>query len=157
MPAIEVEVANTSAHQIDEQRLVAAVTRVLQGEGICSARISVAVVDDETIHRLNGEYLDHDYATDVLSFAFDPIGDQLNGELVLSADTALRVAPEFEWSAEDEMLLYAIHGTLHLVGYDDQSDSEQNEMRGKERDYLAIFDLKPRYEQTSGEELSRGT
>ncbi len=144
---IEVEVNNASAHAIDEARLSEFVRAVLDGEGIRTAQVSVAVVDDKTIHRLNREYLDHDYATDVLSFSFERDEDQLNGELVISADTAARVAPEFGWSASDELLLYAAHGALHLVGYDDQDECDRDEMRSKERDYLGTVGLQPRYDE----------
>ena len=54
----------------------------------------------------------------MLSFVLEQ-GDGLEGEVVVGAETALRAAPQFGWSPHDELLLYVIHGTLHLVGHDD--------------------------------------
>src|SRR5208283_1228275 len=98
-------------------------------------RISVAVVDDETIARLNWQYLRHRGAADVLSFLLDQ-SDGLEGEVVVGAETALRSAPQYGWPPHDELLLYVIHGTLHLVGHDDANAALRAEMRKKESDIL---------------------
>ncbi len=110
-----------SRHPVDEAQLIEAATAVLQDSAFSSAAISLAVVDDATIHELNRRYLDHDWPTDVLSFVLEDDGDHLEGEVILSADTAAAAAAEVGWPAADEQLLYVIHGMLHLVGYDDKS------------------------------------
>lgn len=133
-------------HKVDRARLKEGVKRVLQGEGIEHAVISIAVVDDPTMHDLNRRYLQHDYPTDVLSFLLEEDDDRLEGEIIISADYAAREAEQFAWSAQDEMLLYVIHGALHLAGYDDLEPEVKAEMRSKERQYLAAFDLSPRYD-----------
>jgi probable rRNA maturation factor len=122
------------------------VQRVLAGEGIEKAVISIAVVDDPTMHQLNRQYLQHDYPTDVLSFLLEDDDDRIEGEIIISADYAAREAEQFGWSPQDEMLLYVIHGSLHLVGYDDLEPEFKTEMRAKEREYLATFGLTPRYD-----------
>jgi len=127
---------------IDEHRLVAAVQAVLEESSYSSAVVSLAVVDDPTIHRLNNEFLQHDYPTDVLSFLLEDDGSSLEGELVLSADTAARNAEEFQWPAHDELTLYAIHGTLHLVGYDDKSSAQERKMREAEARHLERLSIK---------------
>jgi probable rRNA maturation factor len=60
----------------------------------------------------------------------------LDGQIVVSADTAERVAPQYGWSTDEELLLYVIHGALHLVGYDDTTDAARRRMRSGERFYL---------------------
>ncbi|MDA1049245.1 MAG: rRNA maturation RNase YbeY [Planctomycetota bacterium] len=145
---IKVEIANKqSEHVFDAKLLQAAVRRVLDGESIEEADVSVAIVDDATIHVLNRKYLQHDYATDVLSFLLSSSGDLLEGEIIVSADTAAREAIRFRSSLLDELLLYLIHGTLHLAGYDDASDSERATMRVKERQYLGALGRPPNYEE----------
>lgn len=109
---------------------------VLQGESVAEADVSVAIVDDPAIHLLNRKYLEHDYATDVLSFLLSAIDEPLEGEIIVSADTAKREANRYAWSITDELLLYVIHGTLHIIGYDDASDRDRELMRAKERAYL---------------------
>jgi probable rRNA maturation factor len=62
--------------------------------------------------------------------------DHLEGEIVVSRQTADRVAAEQAWSADDELLLYVIHGMLHLVGFDDHSEADIAAMRDQEKHYL---------------------
>jgi probable rRNA maturation factor len=135
-------VANEQAKlAIDESRIVAAVHTVLASSDFSSANISIAVVDDPTMHELNNQYLKHDYPTDVLSFVLDDSTDTLDGEVIVSADTAIREAAEAGWSADNELLLYVIHGTLHLIGHDDHEPSGQTEMVAAEASCLKQLDL----------------
>ena len=64
--------------------------------------------------------------------------------MIVSSETAIRSAARLGWSAEDELLLYVIHGTLHLVGYDDGTPAERDVMRRQEAHYLAGFGLERR-------------
>ncbi len=147
---IDIQVTNEQ-HTIPvvDDRVQLVVRKILDDEGIRHASISIAVVDNCAIHALNRRYLEHDYPTDVLSFVLAHDGDRLEGEIVTSADTAVANAEQFGWSADDELLLYVIHGTLHLAGYDDQTDAARGEMRARERHYLAQFGLVPRYKEPS--------
>ncbi|MEO8493800.1 MAG: rRNA maturation RNase YbeY [Planctomycetota bacterium] len=147
---IQVEIANEqSKHAFDADLLQQAVRIVLDGESVDRADVSVAIVDDATIQGLNRKYLQHDYATDVLSFLLSQPGEPLEGEIIVSADTAAREAIRFGWNKEDELLLYLIHGTLHLIGHHDASDPERAAMRSKERQYLARLGRHPNYEERS--------
>jgi probable rRNA maturation factor len=133
----------------DDPRIVQAVRDILRDHGVRQAQISLAVVDDATIHDVNRRYLNHDYATDVLSFLLESEGDRLEGEIVVSADTASETARGVGWPAADELLLYVVHATLHLVGYDDAEPTDRDRMRDKERHYLQAFGLNPCYESDS--------
>lgn len=136
----ELSLANEqTTHAVDAKRLVSAARRVLIDSKYSSAIVSIAVVDDRTIHGLNRQFLNHDYPTDVLSFVLDADESRLKGEVVLSADTAASVAAAGGWKAADEQLLYVVHGLLHLVGLDDQSTEAARQMRAAERYYLHEF------------------
>jgi len=128
----------------NDPRLEQAATAILSEALVDRATLSIAIVDDPTIHGLNRQYLDHDYPTDVLSFLLERDKGSLEGEVIVSLDMAARRAAEFGWSAADELLLYVIHGTLHLVGYDDQVEAARGEMRAAERRILAQFGIEPR-------------
>lgn len=141
---------------VDEDLLRRAVEWIVAEAGIRQATISLAIVDDPTIHRLNREYLQHDYATDVLSFLLEQEADSLEGEVIVSADTAAERAAEFGWSPHDELLLYVVHGTLHLVGYNDHKPEERQAMRRQERACLAQFGLEHRFEEETPPALRRG-
>lgn len=121
---------------IDEARLTRAVQAVLADSAYPSASISIALVDDATIQGLNAKFLAHDYPTDVLSFVLEDSPELLEGELIVSTETALRAAAEACWTAQDELLLYVIHGALHLIGYRDKVSDEQAAMCAAEGIYL---------------------
>ncbi len=145
--AIKVALVNEQDRlPIDAERLCASVRAVLVGEGIVRANISLAIVDDPTMHDLNRRYLNHDEPTDVISFALDHSPGFVDGEIIASADTAVSAASRFSWLPADELLLYIIHGALHLVGYDDLTDEKAPQMRDRERHYLGQFGLSPRYD-----------
>src|SRR5438128_3013960 len=120
---------------IDFRKMREVVRAVLDGEGKPEAEISLAFVDNATIHTLNKRYLDHDEPTDVLSFPLSE-GKKLAGELVIGAEVAQAQAAERGHDVQAELALYVIHGLLHLCGYDDHSDEDVKEMRERERAYL---------------------
>jgi len=136
-PDLRVLIANQqSSLAVDESQLEAAIQAVFRDSAYRSGSVSIAVVDDPTIHELNRQYLEHDYPTDVLSFVLEDREPSLEGELVVSTDTATRNAAEYAWPAHSELLLYVIHGALHLVGYRDHQISEITAMRRAEAKYL---------------------
>jgi probable rRNA maturation factor len=122
----------------DRARYEQAAAWVARRYGISSLQVSIAIVDDPTIHALNREHLDHDWPTDVISFVFESDDEtgRVEGEIIASVDTAARLAPAAGWRAEDELLLYVVHGLLHLAGLDDIEPEDQAEMRAAERDCL---------------------
>ena len=148
MAVIKVEIANEqSEHNFDSDLLRKAVRIVLEGELVEHGDVSVAIVDDAAMHLLNLKYLQHDYATDVLSFLLSTAAETLEGEIIVSADTAAREAIRYGWDKADELLLYLIHGTLHLLGHDDVSEPDRQAMRDKERLYLAQLGRHPNYNE----------
>ena len=133
-----IDVANRqTALEVDQGQIVQAVEMILRDAAVTKADVSVALVDDTTMHGLNLQYLEHDYPTDVLSFVLERAEDLLEGEVIVSAETAASQALGFGWSPCEELLLYVIHGTLHLVGYDDGTSDARAEMRSRESDCLA--------------------
>ena len=144
---LEIEIHNAqSLHPVDAPRLQAAIRSLLDDEGVRAGVISLAVVDDQAIQQLNDRFLGHDRPTDVLSFLLDRQDDRLEGEVIVSAETASACASRFGWSTDDELLLYVTHGLLHLVGYDDQTPRDRHRMRNRERHHLARLGLEPAYE-----------
>jgi probable rRNA maturation factor len=137
--AIEVEVSDTQEHlAVDHGLLVRLARRVLAGEAVAAGSVSIAVVDDATIHAVNRRHLAHDWPTDVLSFRLSDPGDPfLSGELVVSAERAATLARRFAVDPHAELALYVVHGLLHLCGYDDQDASGTEAMRRREGEILS--------------------
>lgn len=134
----QVEIMSHLEGEFPVELLERAVRHLLQESRVLRAEISVAIVDDPTIHQLNRQFLQHDYPTDVLTFPLESPEENglLAGEIIVSWDTAQRHAAELGLSAEGELLLYVVHGTLHLLGFDDHEAEEAAAMRNAERDCL---------------------
>jgi len=127
---------------IDRKALRHVVQTVLEGEDVGDAEISLAFVDNATIHQLNKRYLNHDEPTDILTFPLsEPGARKLSGELVIGAEVALAQAQSRGHDVQTELALYVIHGILHLCGFDDKSAKDCEEMRRRERHYLAVLRL----------------
>ena len=102
--------------------------------------VSLVVLDDPAIRRLNRRFLGHDYATDVLSFNLQP--GTLFGEVYISVTTANREAKMRGIAPSEELLRYAIHGMLHLFGHDDHRPEDRRRMGSRQEALL-------RYVQTT--------
>jgi probable rRNA maturation factor len=127
---------------IDRPRLKVVARVVLEGEGVTAAAISLAFVDNATIHRLNKQFLNHDEPTDVITFPLSgPGAKTLEGEIVVGAEVARARAAELRHDEQQELALYVIHGLLHLCGYDDTTDTAVRRMRARERHYLKVLGL----------------
>lgn len=136
--------SNRQIHlEIDSKLLIKSAKAVAKAEGISQGEVSLAVVDDATIHELNRRFLKHDYPTDVLSFLLSDNADGIEGELVVSAETAARAAAEYDWPAMHELTLYVVHGMLHLAGFDDQTSDQRRQMREKECRHLKALGIIP--------------
>ncbi|MEE3372536.1 MAG: rRNA maturation RNase YbeY [Planctomycetota bacterium] len=138
--ALTVELTAT-LNTTPDHRLSEAARLIMADFEIRAGTVSLAIVDDDTIHELNRRYLGHDYSTDVLSFVYQQESNRIDGEVIASAETAARVAAQYGGSLCDELLLYIIHGTLHLVGLDDQNEEDRATMRQYESKYLSHFEL----------------
>lgn len=158
--SFEIAIANEqSACTIDSDELTEIARSVLRDEGVDGAQISIALVDDAAIHEVNRRFLGHDFPTDVISFPLqepaaldlpsrsgtgEPVRS-LDGEIVISAQTALRSAGEVGCTPAEELTLYLVHGLLHLCGYDDQSAADRRRMRQREKSHLQKFGIIPHY------------
>ena len=141
----EILVRNQQQQPVDEIRLIKTSRRSLQFEGFDRpSELSILLVDDKEMRRLNLEYRRLDKPTDVLSFSqlegVTPLAADAPvplGDVVISVDTAMRQAAEHAHSVGDEMDLLIVHGILHLLGYDDETDEGAEEMKRRELLILA--------------------
>ena len=101
--------------------------------------VELVFVNDDEMRKINREQRGIDKATDVLSFPYEQVSGGLMGSVVISTDTASRVASELGHSIEREIALLFLHGVLHILGYDHEIDSGQ--MREKEKEVIEHFSL----------------
>lgn len=118
--------------------------------GIEEGEISVVLVGDAAMAKVNEEWLEHEGPTDVITFGLSEATDEVDawpgglaGDIVVSTETACRMAEELGWSAENELAYYIIHGLLHLAGYDDTTATVRADMRRAERRVMKAIGLPP--------------
>ena len=121
---------------VDLPSLRRAAAAAAKYRGYDDGEIGIRVTGDAAIGRINRQHLGHDYPTDVISFSYRNDPPSLEGELVVSLDTATRRAAELGWSAANELVLYVVHGTLHITGMDDRRADERAEMRQAEQEIM---------------------
>jgi probable rRNA maturation factor len=140
---VEIEINDTQNHmRIDAGSLRDLAARVLDLQGQKRASISIALVDNDTIQRINRAHLGHDWPTDVITFPLsEPAESVLAGELVISAEMACAAAGERGLDPAAELALYVVHGLLHLCGYDDREEAAALLMQKREQEVLAAGGL----------------
>ncbi len=116
------------------------------------AEMSVTFVSNEEIKRINHEFRNKDEVTDVLSFPQEELGDgEIEivgdipvhlGDVIISLDVAKKQAEEYEHSLEREIAFLAVHGFLHLIGYDHETIEEEKEMFKRQENILQEFGLR---------------
>jgi probable rRNA maturation factor len=121
------------------QQLRRAVRAALADRQIAS--LGVVVVDDAIMAGLHERYFNDRRPTDVISFDLrdEPASKAIEGEIVVSAQTARRAAKDLGLTQRQEVLRYAIHGALHLAGYDDRTPALRRRMRQREDEVLAAL------------------
>ena len=117
------------------------------------AEVSVTIVSNDDIHQINKEYRGKDAPTDVISFALEEEGEgeieivgaempPVLGDIIISADRTREQAEEYNHSFKRELGFLAVHGFLHLLGYDHMTKEEEEEMFTKQKDLLDAYGLK---------------
>ncbi len=127
-----VEIANLQKfHKIKNSVVTRAVKEVL-GKKYKESKLSIAFVDNNEIKRLNNRYFNLNDVTDVIAFPLSDHKSALNGEIVVSVEMAVDIAGRENVDIEAEIILYVVHGLLHLLGYRDGNRSDAGIMHDKE-------------------------
>ncbi|HEY4623188.1 MAG TPA: rRNA maturation RNase YbeY [Solibacillus sp.] len=124
-----------------------------QIEGIeDGSEVSITFVTNEAIHEINRQYRDKDQPTDVISFALEEMGERevqiigegiprILGDIIISTDRTREQAEDFGHSFERELGFLAVHGFLHLLGYDHMEPEDEKVMFGKQDEILESYGL----------------
>ena len=118
--------------------LNAAADEVLLAElpEITSMKLGIVLLSDEELLEMNKSVLQHDYYTDILTFEIERNDNHLESELYFSLDRAQENALHYKVSLRNELARLAIHGMLHLAGYDDKTSPAKRKMRKMEKEFL---------------------
>lgn len=122
----------------NEEATAAWLGNVITSENKKEGEINYIFCDDEYLHKINVEYLDHDTLTDIISFDYS-MGNELHGDIFVSVERVKDNAADFNVSFEEELKRVLVHGILHYCGYKDKGESEELLMRSKEDEKIAMF------------------
>lgn len=109
---------------------------VISSEGFKLEEVNYVFCDDDYLHKLNVEFLNHDTLTDIISFDYS-VGKILQGDIFISIERVEDNARDYNVSFEQELHRVIVHGVLHYCGYKDKTDDDAKVMRDKENYYLA--------------------
>jgi probable rRNA maturation factor len=140
-----IAVANLQAGPVPPPVVVARwVEAALVSEGRSAGGIQVTLLSDDALRRVHAERMGDDTATDVITFPIsDPGEAEVSGDVLVSCDTARRVAAETGSAFEAELALYVVHGVLHLCGHDDVERAAAREMARRQLAVVSGLGLEP--------------
>src|SRR5574341_600371 len=114
---------------IDKSKIKKIIKDILKVEKK-DAELNIVFIDNKTIKQINKTFLGHNYATDVLSFTYNESSfkNSIKGEIIVSVETASKLSQRHGYGIEGEIVLYVVHGLLHLLGYDDKRKKDAKKM-----------------------------
>ena len=122
----------------NESAIESWIGRIIASEQKSEGEISYVFCDDDYLLELNQQYLQHDTLTDIISFDYS-LGNELSGDIFISIERVRENAEIFNQSFENELLRVVSHGVLHYCGYKDKSEADEQLMRQKENEKIAMF------------------
>ena len=122
----------------EEDKISSWVSNVIISEGFKVGDINYIFCDDDYLHKINVEFLNHDTLTDIISFDYS-VGKILQGDIFISIERVKENASDFKVSFLEELHRVLVHGVLHYCGYKDKTDDDAKIMRQKEDLYIALL------------------
>ncbi|PWA11554.1 rRNA maturation RNase YbeY [Flavobacterium laiguense] len=122
----------------NEEAIATWLSAVIVSENKSEGEINYIFCDDEYLHKINVEYLDHDTLTDVISFDYT-MGNEISGDVFVSVERVLDNSKDYKTSFDEELKRVLVHGVLHYCGYKDKSEADEILMRSKEEEKLTMF------------------
>lgn len=123
----------------DRTRLKQFILSIFRKEGVKAGGLNYVFCSDEYLLRINRDYLQHDYYTDIITFDLSEPGGPVQGEIYISVDRVRDNAKELAVSIQKELHRVIFHGVLHLCGYTDKTKQDQARMRALEEKYLDLY------------------
>jgi probable rRNA maturation factor len=147
-PAVDISIVSPLWESLDSEKTVRRALAAAAPPDVADAELSVLLTDDDAIRKLNATWRHRDEPTNVLSFPAPRVGSGLPralGDIVIAYETAAREAANEHKQIEHHLAHLTVHGFLHLLGYDHESEAEAEAMEQLEREILARLDIADPY------------
>lgn len=128
----------TDFELVNETQYEEWISQIIESEGFDEGEINYIFCDDEYLHKINVEYLNHDTLTDIISFDYT-VGNLIQGDIFVSIERVRENADDFKVSFDEELRRVLSHGVLHYCGYKDKSEKDEALMRAKEEEKMQMF------------------
>ena len=128
----------TDKYKFNNEMINTLIKSTINSEGRKINSINIILTDDEFLRKMKKKYFKQDLYTDVISFNLEEQNENIEGEIYISMDRIIDNAKLLKSSINMELKRIIIHGTLHLIGYDDQTNYQKKHMTKLENKYLAI-------------------
>lgn len=147
---MEIGIFNQTNEKLDKEldELKDMLSDFCKREDLGNVIFNIIIIDNPTIHKINKEYRDKDAPTDVISFALEddktviePDGVRILGDIYISIDKVHEQALEYGHSFKRELSFLAVHGLLHLLGYDHMKKSDEEVMFKKQEEVLNYYEI----------------
>lgn len=138
---------NTTKEKIDTSEMDKVINFACKKMNVKNPLLNIVLVNNKRIQKINKEYRNIDAVTDVISFAFEEVNDvnyddiRFLGEIYISYERCCEQAQEFGHSVRRELCYLAVHGLLHLLGYDHMNEKDKKVMRTLEEEILNEYDI----------------
>ncbi|MEM5565659.1 rRNA maturation RNase YbeY [Psychroserpens sp. AS72] len=125
--------------KLDDETIISEwISNTISKENCNEGEINYIFCDDDYLHQLNVQFLEHDTLTDIISFDYS-VGKELHGDIYISIERVADNAKDFEVEFSEELKRVMIHGILHYCGFKDKTDDDAKLMREKENYYLTAL------------------
>ncbi|MFA5301376.1 MAG: rRNA maturation RNase YbeY [Bacteroidales bacterium] len=137
---------HNTCYKISNRRAIKSwITTVLNDYGKIPGDINIIFCDHEFLLKINTQFLNHDYYTDVITFPYsDPDEKKIQGDIFVDVETVKQNAIIYKETFHDEIMRVIIHGILHLAGEDDTTKDQRDKMRQAENRALQVFGKSPK-------------
>jgi len=115
------------------------ISKIIVSENKTEGEINYIFCDDDYLHKINLEYLQHDDLTDIIGFDYS-VGNELHGDIFISIERVKENAADYDVTFNEELKRVMAHGVLHYAGYKDKTEKDAGIMRTKENEKIALFD-----------------
>jgi probable rRNA maturation factor len=129
---------NSSFKYLPRTKVIKAIENLLRKEKVRKAEINIVYIKNDEIKKLNRKYLKHNRVTDVIAFPLNVESDFIEGEIYIGIEVAKEQSKFYKVSLTNEILRLALHGTLHLIGYDDSTKDDKKIMHKLENKYIGV-------------------